>query len=93
MGPEREKCEMPPTTMQSAWGLDEMLVVAGRQHDTTPQRIMGRDRSWKVSSARVEVWRELRARGWSFMRIGSTFGRDHTSVLQTLRNRDGRPRQ
>jgi hypothetical protein len=52
----------------NAAGVDAALVLAGE-----------RDR--KHTAVRWSVWRDLRARGFSFYSLGKASGYDHTSVM------------
>lgn len=90
MGPETAKCEMPASDMRRAWCIDTIIEIAASYHGVSPHEVRSRVRERAVVAARVEVWRELRNRGWSYPRIGKEFGRDHTTVLVTLRRHYGR---
>jgi chromosomal replication initiation ATPase DnaA len=45
-----------------------------------PDAILGPSRQPHLVEARAEVFRELRALGWSYPRIGRAVGRDHTTI-------------
>lgn len=49
--------------------------------------MLGRGRAHRLVRARAILAHELRARGWSFPRIGRTINRDHTSVINLIANR------
>ncbi|MFA4900885.1 MAG: hypothetical protein WC563_15310 [Brevundimonas sp.] len=67
----------------------DLLLRAAEQYGTTPQAIRSRLRFARVKAARLDVWRQLHRVGWTWARIAEAFGRDESSVRQTVRADDG----
>lgn len=64
-----------------------LLAIIGRaceEHYVTYGEVRGRDRYARIARARHQVWRELRALGWSLSEIGREFGVHHTTVLSAV---------
>lgn len=66
--------------------LDEVLRKVSAATGVEIQDILGQSRQKKIAQARIAVYRELRAMGYSFPEIGAAMSRDHTTVLRTLQN-------
>jgi chromosomal replication initiator protein len=66
--------------------LEEMLAIAAEAFDISPEEILGRAQPQRIARARhafVFVARNTLAE--SFPRIGRVLGRDHTTVISSLR--------
>ena len=68
----------------------ELAVLIAASHLCTVNAIFGPGREKRVSRARQDLWRELRAAGWAYEEIGRLFGRDHTTVLHGVRSAEAR---
>jgi len=84
--------------MTFAYQEEERLNVGARiavsvalRHGVTETELRGPRRHPALVSARAELYRELRARGWSYTKIGVFVGRDHTTVLAAISGRRRRP--
>lgn len=69
--------------------LNELLHHVATEHGLEVHMLRGTSRLHRLVRARVDCYRLLRAKGWSFPRIARVFGRDHSSIQQTLRRHDG----
>ena len=49
------------------------------------EEITGRGVDPRLVAARAQVAEQLRARGWSYPRIGRLLGRDHSTVMSYMR--------
>jgi hypothetical protein len=71
------------------FGARDPLVLAGFVADangTTVQALLGRRRAPRLVTARRELYRKLRAWGWTYEAIGGFVGeRDHATVMYALR--------
>ena len=61
-----------------------ILAAVAVRHQTLPSAIFSTRRDARAVAARFEVYRELRALGWSLPDIGLATGRDHTTVHAAL---------
>ena len=68
----------------------ELAAPIAAAHLCTVSALFGPGREKRVSRARQDLWRELRAAGWAYEEIGRLFGRDHTTVLHGVRTADAR---
>ena len=66
-------------------GLLDVARDIADAHHVTLDEILGRDRTPHHVRARVVFWAVLRARGLSYPAIGRMVGRDHTSVIATMK--------
>lgn len=57
-----------------------------------PKKIVGRCRSQAVFYARVEVAKQLSARGYTTSMIGAVLGHDHTTIVYYLGRAKKRPK-
>lgn len=67
----------------------DLLLRAAEQYGTTPQAIRSHLTFARVKAARLDVWQRLYAAGWTWARIAEAFGRDKSSVCETMRAADG----
>jgi chromosomal replication initiation ATPase DnaA len=80
MGPELLKLERSP-----GQSLADIVDTVGAAWNVDTLAMFGKDRHATIAAARVDVWRHLRAAGWSYPAIGRAFGRDHSTILQVLK--------
>jgi len=64
---------------------EEIVKKVSHESGVPTMEIYGRSRSKKIFSARLEVYKVLRAEGYSYPEIGILMDRDHTTILRTLR--------
>lgn len=86
---ELERLDIPAATTS----LDGDTVVRNiaRRYGITVEKLRGYDRRRPVPTIRREVFRQLRAIGWSYPRIGAFMGgRDHSTIVYALSGRRGR---
>ena len=62
-------------------------VIAERHELLVPTTVLSDNRHPDVVAARRELCGVLRAMGWSLTRIGRAVGREHTSVMNLLKER------
>jgi hypothetical protein len=67
-------------------GLLDLLDAASREHHVSREEILGRSRLQSIVAGRRGLCRALRERGMSYPEIGSLIGRDHTSVMNLVRD-------
>jgi chromosomal replication initiation ATPase DnaA len=60
------------------------------RHGVAPDEVMGSSRRATVSRARQAVMADLRARGWSSVKIGRLLHRHHTTVLHGIAAHEAR---
>lgn len=65
-------------------GLYEIAINIARLHGVSIGELFSRARERHVVAARVEIWSDLRERGWSYPAIGRLFGRDGSTVYQVV---------
>lgn len=63
----------------------EILTML-EEYDTTWLELLGPSRRAKLANCRREIYRLLHRRGWSYNKIGDFMQRDHTSVLNGVKN-------
>lgn len=83
---ELERLDVPAATTS----LDGDTVVRNiaRRYNISVEKLKGHDRRRPVPTIRREVFRQLRAMGWSYPRIGEYMGgRDHSTIQYALRGR------
>lgn len=56
-------------------------------------RVLGKDRSHEACRVREKVCFIARERGFSFPQIGRTLGRNHTTIINAVRNEERRREQ
>jgi len=65
--------------------VQELAAQIAQQHGITTADMLGRSRYAHLVSARRDLYRVLRTRGWSYPAIGRACGnRDHTSIMYAL---------
>jgi chromosomal replication initiation ATPase DnaA len=75
----------------------DLLTLAkqfAKAHSVTLEEMLGADRCRPAAAARHEFWTHLYDQGhWSYPRIGVLFGRDHSTIMQAVKQcRSGKPR-
>jgi chromosomal replication initiation ATPase DnaA len=85
MGPELEKKERAPGRT-----FFDIVEEVCRAWNVEPGALYGRDRHQTVSACRTDVWRHLRALGWSYPKIAKAFHRDSSTVIQVLNTKPSR---
>lgn len=63
----------------------EIIKLCAELFDVSVSDIMSRRRMSPIIEARFALYAALRQRGWSYLRIGMFFGRDHTTILHGVR--------
>lgn len=75
-------------TAVRARGLYETVLAIAKAHHATLAEVFARGKqSPHVGRARCAVYAELRLRGWSFRAIGCLFGRETSTVRDSLQPR------
>jgi len=69
---------LPPGQLRTA---DELVASIARRRGLRAKDVVGPGRNPPLVAARLELYRALRAQGWSYPMIGRLVGRDHTTVL------------
>jgi chromosomal replication initiation ATPase DnaA len=62
----------------NVWQLIESICAA---YKVSPFAVTSRNRRKRVSEARQEIWRILKADGMSYPELGELFNRDHTTIV------------
>lgn len=97
--PEHEK--LPPSGMSAADVLarvEELKLttlvknVADKRHCSVMELLSG-SRAARIQAARVDLYKALRNKGWSYSDIGSLVGRTHSTVVIALRGRTRKPKK
>jgi chromosomal replication initiation ATPase DnaA len=79
------------TVIQRRATAQALAMKVARMHGLTVEEMLGRRRFVHLAEARADLYRELRAKGWSFPAIGHFCGqRDHTTVMAALQPEDKR---
>lgn len=63
----------------------KIVKRASELFDVHPRDIAGGARYKFIMPARFAVWKALKDRGWSYVRIGRMFDRDHSTILHGVR--------
>lgn len=63
----------------------ELIAAAAEIFDLTPSEILGRGRTREVTRGRFGLYKALRLRGWSYLRIGAYLDRDHATIIYGVR--------
>jgi chromosomal replication initiation ATPase DnaA len=71
---------------ESAWSPHLEAHRVARAYGLTVEQLMSRRRMRPLPDARHQLWRLLRARGWSFPRIARFANVDHSTVIYGLRS-------
>lgn len=66
----------------------KIVKRASELFDVHPKDIVGCARYQFIMPARFAVWKALKGRGWSYVRIGRMFDRDHSTILHGVRKAD-----
>lgn len=67
---------------------DSIAVAVAGRHGVSLEDMLGPGREAHLVEARADVYRALRAAGWSYPRIGRFVGgRNHTTVMHALGGR------
>lgn len=74
---------------------DSVINDVCREYDVRRRDLLGRYQSDRFVLARRSAWRQLRAIGWSYRRIGQAFKRSHWTVRQSCMTDglSGKPRR
>jgi chromosomal replication initiation ATPase DnaA len=82
----------PPASMfKSDGSVEHAVVAAAAAFNTTPEVLLGADRSRAAADARAVAMTAARLHGHSLPAIARHFGRDHTTVLQATRRIEKTP--
>lgn len=94
-GREAEPVDKPGpgqvSTFETTNLIEHAVVAAAAAFNTTPERIVGPDRSRMACDARAVAMAAARLHGQSLPRIAAHFDRDHTAVLHATRRIDKTP--
>lgn len=71
-----------PLVSVGRWAIAQASAKTG----VSPAEIVGRSKARREFHARRMVCLDLRARGWSYARIGALLGRDHTTIIHAVRS-------
>ncbi len=82
---------MPESTFEPHDLVDHAVVAAARAFDTTPETLIGADRTRATADARGVAMTAARMRGQSLPQIARHFDRDHTTVLHATRRIEKTP--
>lgn len=83
---------LAPTSSFQPSGMDEHAVVAAaKEFGTTPEIVLGTDRTRAAADARAVAMAAARIHGQSLPRIAGHFERDHTTVLHATRRIEKTP--
>ncbi len=66
-------------------GAEHLLQEIADRHGLRPEEVLSRRRTAEVCDARLELYAALRQAGWSYPRIGTFVGRDHSTVMILLK--------
>jgi hypothetical protein len=69
----------------------ELIAAAARAHKVPTDLILARDKNRPAVAARTHVMMKLRARGWSYSRIGRVFLLNGSTVTHHIFKAQGRP--
>lgn len=61
-------------------------TIASMKHGVPVKDIFAPTRQARIVAARRDAWRLARAAGWTFPEIGRAFNRDHSTIIQGLRD-------
>lgn len=67
----------------------DVIAEVAREHEVTPEQVMGRSVHRHVVRARWAAMARLREAGLSYPRIGRILGRDHSTVMYGIRRHAG----
>lgn len=82
---------VPQSTFEPHDLVDHAVVAAARAFDTTPDTVIGADRTRATADARGVAMTAARMRGQSLPQIARHFDRDHTTVLHATRRIEKTP--
>ena len=82
---------VPQSTFEPHDLVDHAMVAAARAFDTTPETLIGADRTRATADARGVAMTAARMRGQSLPQIARHFDRDHTTVLHATRRIEKTP--
>ena len=74
-------------TRHLARAVKEQISSAASKYNLTEHEVLNGSQHPSVVSARIEVMRFLRDRGYSYPQIAAVFGMHHTTVLRHLKGR------
>lgn len=81
----------PASTFEPDGPVEHAVVAAAAAFDTTPEVLLGADRSRVSADARAVAMTAARLQGHSLPTIARHFDRDHTTVLQATRRIEKTP--
>ncbi len=82
---------VPQSTFEPHDLIDHAVVAAARAFGTTPETLIGADRTRATADARGVAMTAARMRGQSLPQIARHFDRDHTTVLHATRRIEKAP--
>ncbi|MEP7737739.1 helix-turn-helix domain-containing protein [Nocardioides sp. 31GB23] len=82
---------VPQSTFEPHDLVDHAVVATARAFDTTPETLIGADRTRATADARGVAMTAARMRGQSLPQIARHFDRDHTTVLHATRRIEKTP--
>ena len=78
----------PPAFLYTLSAARRIAMSALASHGMTWTDAMGPSRTLPYTRARADVYVALRKHGWSLKKIGSFCGRDHTTVMNALQQKE-----
>jgi chromosomal replication initiation ATPase DnaA len=79
----RVKNDPPPSPDMGHWR--ELIPYICRVHRIGERELREKSQAGRLVAARWHFWTLLRAREWSYPRIGRETGHDHTTVIHGVR--------
>ena len=83
--------QQPASTFEPEGPVEHAVVAAAAAFNTTPEVLLGADRSRAAADARAVAMAAARIHGHSLPTIARHFDRDHTTVLQATRRIEKSP--
>ena len=66
----------------------EIVSSVSKETGVSEAKIYNHLRTKKVWAARLEVYKRLRADGYSYPEIGEAMGRDHSTILRVIKRHE-----
>jgi chromosomal replication initiation ATPase DnaA len=80
----------PPDQLDAGarqWTTRELAARIAGAHGVSVEEMLGPRAERHLAAARLELYRTLRALGWSYPAIGRVVGRHHTTVMAAVRGK------
>lgn len=89
--PAARERPVPTSSFQPSGVVEHAVVAAAKEFGTTPEVLLGTDRTRTAADARAVAMTAARMHGQSLPRIAGHFDRDHTTVLHATRRIEKTP--